>query len=125
MLLARRQELTDLGLRVAANVAPVTDDQISLTSLPGVSARFDAATQTIYITAPSEALIPNLLRPAANPASAIPLQSATGATLNYDVAGAAANGHAYGSGLFDARIFSPFGVASTDFLAYGGANPIG
>jgi outer membrane usher protein len=125
VLLARRHELTELGFRLPANVVPVTDDLIALTSLPGVSARFDAATQTIYFTAASEALLPNLLRPAANPASAIPLQSAVGATLNYDVVGAVSNGHAYGSGLFDARIFSPIGVASTDFLAYGGANPNG
>lgn len=124
VLLARRQELTDLGLRVPANVVPVTDDLIALTALPGVGARFDAATQTIYITAPSEALVPNLLRPAVSPAPAIPLQSSVGATLNYDVLGAATNGHADGSGLFDARIFAPIGVASTDFLAFAGRSPI-
>jgi outer membrane usher protein len=123
VLMAKRQELTDLGLRLPANVVPLIDDLIALTSLPGVNARFDATTQTIYITAPSEALLPNLLRPAANPGPAIPLESAVGATLNYDVVGAVTNGHAYGSGLFDARVFSPIGIASTDFLAYGGASP--
>ena len=122
MLLAKRQELADLGLRVPPNVAPTIDDLVALTSLPGVTTRFDPATQTIFITAPSSALVPNLLRAAAPPAPTVPLRSSVGATLNYDVVGADTNGRAYGSGQFDARIFSPIGIASTDFLAYGGAN---
>ena len=125
VLFARRKELADLGFRVPANVASGPDGLIALWSLPGVRVRFDPATQTIYFAAPNEALLPNLLRVAANPASAIPLQSSTGATLNYDLVGAVTNGHAYGSGFFDARVFSPLGVASTTFLAFDGANTIG
>jgi outer membrane usher protein len=122
-LLAKRQELMQLGLRVPPDVVPVTDDLIALSSLPGVTARFDAAAQTIDINAPSQALLPNLLRIAANPVSNIPLESAVGATLNYDIIGAESGGHAYGSGLFDFRAFSPIGIASTGFLAYAGENP--
>jgi outer membrane usher protein len=122
-LLAKRQELTDLGLRVPQNVAPTTDDLVALTSLPGVTARFDPATQAIYITAPAQALLPNMLRVAtASTGSAVPLESAAGFTLNYDVTGADTSGHAYGSGQFDMRVFSPVGIASTDFLAFAGSS---
>jgi outer membrane usher protein len=121
-LLATRQELADLGLRVPANLAPVAGNLIALTSLPGVTTRFNPAAQTIDITAPETALLPNLLQVAANPASAIPLESAVGATLNYDVVGSEAQGRAFGSGLFDFRVFSPVGIASTDFLAYSSGN---
>jgi outer membrane usher protein len=120
VLLARRQELHDLGLRVPPSVAATPDGLIALGALPGVTVRFDAASQTIYITASDAALLPNLLRTVSAPPSAVPLQASVGATLNYDVIGAVNNGQGSASGSFDARVFSPVGVASTDFLAFAG-----
>lgn len=119
-LLVRRAELTALGLRVPPGVAPVTDGLLAVASLPGVTARLDAASQTLYLTAADDALTPSQLGVAPAVPSA-PLQSGLGATLNYDVSGAVTNGHPYGSGLFDLRVFSPLGVASTDLLTYAGS----
>jgi outer membrane usher protein len=124
-LFAKRQELTDLGLRVPANLAPAIEDLIAVASLPGVAARFDQEAQAIYITASSQALLTSVLKVATSPGPTVPLESALGATLNYDLVGAVANGRAYWNGLFDFRGFSSVGVASTNFLANSGVNSTG
>ncbi len=121
VLLAKREDLAELGLRVPPGVAPVTDGLYAIASLPHVAVRLDAATQTLYVTASDGALLPRQLHVATSPVPGAPLESALGATLNYDVSGAETNGRAYGSGLFDFRIFSPIGVASTDLLTYAGS----
>ncbi|HET7085767.1 MAG TPA: fimbria/pilus outer membrane usher protein [Rhizomicrobium sp.] len=125
MLLVKREDLGELGLRVAPGVAPLSGDLYSFASLPNVSVRVDQATQTLYVTAAVSALLPEQLQVAGAQVSGAPLESATGLTLNYDVNGTATGGHYYGSGLFDLRAFSPFGVASTDFLAFAGPAPGG
>ena len=121
VLLVKRADLTELGLRVPPGVAPVTDSLYAIASLPHVAVRLDMTTQTLYVTASDGALLPRQLRVATSPVPGAPLESALGATLNYDVSGAVTDGHTYGSGLFDLRIFSPIGVASTDLLTYAGA----
>ncbi len=121
MLLVKRADLAELGLRIPPGVAPVTDSLYAIASLPHVAVRVDEATQTLYVTASDGALLPRQLHVAGSPVPGTPLESALGATLNYDVTGAVTDGHAYGSGLFDMRIFSPIGVASTDLLAYAGS----
>ncbi len=116
-----RADLAELGLRIPPGVAPVTDSLYAIASLPHVTVRVDEASQTLYVTASDGALLPRQLHVAGSPVPGTPLESALGATLNYDVTGAVTDGHAYGSGLFDMRIFSPIGVASTDLLAYAGS----
>lgn len=125
LLLARREDLADFGLRVPRGVAPATDGLIALSALRGVTFKLDEPSQTLYVTASSAALSLKVLNAAAGPPSGVPLESAVGATLNYDVDGAVTNGRAYGNGLFDLRVFSPIGVASTDMLAYASASPNG
>ncbi len=125
-LLVSRADLADIGLRVPAHASTAEDGLIALASLPGVAVRLDTATQTLYLTAGAQALQPQVLHAvgAAAPAD-VPLQSGVGATLNYDVSGGTTDGHGYGNGLFDLRVFSPFGVASTQALAYAGQGPSG
>ncbi|WP_233800582.1 fimbria/pilus outer membrane usher protein [Paraburkholderia sp. HP33-1] len=120
-LLATGESLTNLGLRVPSGVSPDASGLYAIGSLPGVSVRVDIATETLYITAADSALLTKQLRPRNRAVSGAPVESSTGVTLNYDVNGAVTNGREYGSGLFDGRFFSPFGVASTDFLAFAGS----
>jgi outer membrane usher protein len=120
-LLARREELTDLGLRVPKDAAQTQDGLIIVSSLPGVKARLDESTQTVHLSAAAEELAPTILGAGRSAAGGAPLKSSMGVTLNYDVAGTLVDGHGAGSGLFDLRVFSPLGVAWTDMLAYAGA----
>lgn len=120
-LFLRGQDLPQLGLRTPAEVMPGADGLYAIDALPDVSARLDAPTQTLYITAADSALLTRELRVRAAEGSTTPLESGTGFTLNYDVNGAVTNGQKYGSGLFEGRVFSPLGVASTDFLAFAGS----
>jgi outer membrane usher protein len=121
VLLVKRSDLTELGLRIPPGVEPATDSLYAIASLPNVAVRIDQATQTLYVTASDGALLPRRLHVATSPVPGAPLESALGATLNYDLTGAVTNGNGYGSGLFDLRVFSPLGVASTDLLAYAGS----
>ena len=50
-----------------------------------------------------------------------PVESGLGAVLNYDIVGAHASGRSRVDTLFDARLFSPWGVASTQAIARAGA----
>lgn len=120
-LLASGQSLTELGLKVPAEAPPGAGGWYAIGSLPGVSVQLDMAAQTLYVTAAEGALLTRQLRAGRAEAPSAPLESGVGLTFNYDVNGAVTNGRFYGSGLFEARVFSPLGVASTDFLGYAGS----
>jgi outer membrane usher protein len=125
-LFIRREDLTALGLREPSGISPGADGLYAIDALPDVSARLDEATQTLYLMAADSALLTNQLHVGARAeGSGAPMESGTGFTFNYDVNAAVTNGHTYGSGLFDGRVFSPLGVASTDFLAFAGGTPGG
>jgi outer membrane usher protein len=51
------------------------------------------------------------------------IESGTGLTLNYDAVGTYAGGRVSGTGSGELRAFSPWGVASSNWLGYSGANP--
>jgi outer membrane usher protein len=55
----------------------------------------------------------------------VPVESGIGETLDYDVVGTSVSGPNLGSGLFDLRASSPWGVVSSGFLGYAGTNPNG
>jgi outer membrane usher protein len=124
-LFARREELLDLGFRVPDAVAVSKQNLVALTDLPEVSYRLDQATQTLYVTARTDTLLPALLQSGAASAAAYSVESGIGTTFNYDVIGTSLNGHTLGSGMFDLRAFSPWGVASSGLLAYAGTNQLG
>lgn len=124
-LYIRPQELADLGFRVPP-AAPLTPDGLlALSSLKGVTARLDQTTQTLYLQAGAEQLQTNVFQVRQVAASGAPLRSSLGATFDYDLVGSTAQGRSLGSGLFDLRVFSPWGVASTSLLGYAGAAPNG
>lgn len=125
-LLAQRDELHDLGLRVelalrARNAGPASGDLIDLATLPGVTWRLDAPTQTLYFTADNDRLLPTLLpdesplKPARRTSD-----SGTGLTLDYDIFGSLEEGKMGETGSLDLVAFSPSGVVSSDWLGYGG-----
>jgi outer membrane usher protein len=126
-LLAQRNELHDLGLKVqlalrARSAAPSgSSDLIYLSALPGVSWRLDAQTQTLYITADNDRLLPTLL-PDESQAKAPrrSSESGTGVTLDYDLIGTVEDGKMGETGSLDLLAFSPVGVVSSDWLGYGG-----
>ena len=120
-LFVRREELHDLGFRIPDAVAATNQDLIALSDLPDFSYRLDQPTQTLYVTASLGWLTPTLLGPSATANSSPAIESGLGATLNYDVVGTSTRDQQLGSGMFDARAFSPWGVLSSGLLAYAGA----
>ena len=114
-LFIKPDELDDLGFRLPAG--PVSaDGLLPLRSLPGLQYRLDQMTQTLQVTAPNDVLKPELLLAGATATPQIPIESGTGATLNYDVVGTSSAGQNQLAGQFDLRGFSPWGVASTNFI---------
>lgn len=136
VLLATPDELHELGIRgpqglvsrrsKGQGVEP--DSLIALSDLPGLRWRIDQPSQTIYISATDDSLIPNVLEGsnvARLQADAVPeIESGIGATLNYDTA-ATMNGRQVGSSSsLDLRVFSPVGIVSSGVLAYAGAGNV-
>lgn len=122
-LFARPEELRELGFRIPPRLSETKDGLVALADLPNFSARLDRATQTLHVTAGLDALLPALLQAGVPAGKDYHVESGLGTTLNYDVIGTSVNGRQFGSGMFEAREFSPFGVLSTDALAYTGSAP--
>src|SRR5262249_30551722 len=120
-LFARAEELRDLGFRLPPRLAAGNGDLVALADIPDFAARLDRSTQTLYVTAGFDALLPVLLRAGVSAAQDYQVESGIGTTLNYDVIGTSVNGRQFGSGLLDLRAFSPVGVLSTDALTYLGS----
>jgi outer membrane usher protein len=51
------------------------------------------------------------------------IESGTGVTLNYDTVGTFSGVQMGGTGSFETRAFSPWGIVSSEWLGYAGANP--
>ena len=125
VLLARAAELGELGLRVAETAPRSADGLVMVSALPGVSFSLDPSAQTLQLRAGSAQLLPTLLQAGPPEGAAAPLESGAGATLNYDLSDSVTGGRHLASGLFDLRLFSPLGVASTGVLAHAGPSPAG
>jgi outer membrane usher protein len=108
-------------------VPPGSDQLIGLSELPGLTWRLDEKTQTVYIETTNDRLIPVQLQLDANERATgrRVIESGTGVTLNYDTVGTFAGGRNGGTGSLDLRAFSPWGVLSSDWLAYAGATSNG
>ncbi len=124
-LLSQRAELRDLGFQVPAGLPAGPDGLIALADLKGLTWRLDLPNQKLYITATNDRLLPALLRVGGAPGVRVPVESGTGATINYDLNGTSVAGQTIGTGSFDMRAFSPFGVVSSGELAYVGGGPGG
>ncbi len=121
-LYARPQQLRDLGFRVP-NTRASRDGLMALNDLPGIAWKIDTANQRLLVTAIDAALVPNKVQPARGDEQERrrPIESGTGLTLNYDTVGTFSNGQSGGSGSFDLRNFSPWGITSGDWLTYAGS----
>ncbi len=122
-LMARPKELHDLGFRVPSTLTPGPDGLIPLSALPGVTWRVDLQNQVLRATASDSALLPTLLLPEGREAvgGRRVIESGTGVTLNYDVAGTFAAGQNGATESLDLRAFSPKGIVSSDWIGYTGA----
>ncbi len=122
-LMARPDELRDLGFRVPVSRASETGDLIALSDLPGVTWSLDQANQVLHVTASDSALLPTLLQPYGRewPIGRRMIESGTGVTLNYDLSDTYASGKSSGTGSLDLRGFSRWGIISSDWLGYAGA----
>jgi outer membrane usher protein len=124
-LWARPDELRDLGFRVPVSRASETGGLVALSDLPGLTSVLDEKSQVLQVTASDSALLPALLQPLGRePAgSRRVIESGSGVTLNYDTVGTFSGGQKGGSGSFETRAFSPWGILSSEWLAYAGATP--
>jgi len=122
-LMARPDELRDLGFRAPESRAAETGGLVGLSDLPGLHWILDAENQVLRVTATDSALLPELLQPVGRePAgSRRVIESGTGVTLNYDTVGTFSGGQRGGSGSFEVRAFSPWGILSSEWLGYAGA----
>ena len=117
-LFATRRELTELGLQTGPGPA---EEVIAVASLPGVSATLDQPNQAVAFTAATPSLRPAVLGPEAPERRELPIESGVGAVLNYNVIGEYAAGRSRVDTLLDGRIFSPWGVLSSQAIARTGA----
>lgn len=119
-LMARPSELTDLGFKV--DDRRKDDGLIPLSELPGLSWDIDSSQQVLRVKVSDAGLLPTRLGPEALPRDHRVVESGLGMTLNYDLVNTFSSGaNAFTAGL-DMRAFSPFGIVSSDWLVYAGAN---
>ena len=126
-LMARPQELRDLGFQVPASLAPGPDGLVLLSAVPGLVWSLDQQKMALIVKISDSGLVPTLLQPTAR--NELPdhrvIESGTGMTFNYDTVGSFATGPgggAGGTGSMDLRAFSPAGILNSDWLAFAGAN---
>ena len=134
-LMARRSELRDLGFTVPLILfpknpihgAPEPDELVALSDVPGLTWSIDQKSQQLIITATDVRLLPTLVQVDGRESPFVPrvIESGTGITLNYDIVGTSTGGKAGASGLLDLRAFSPWGIVSSGWLGYAGANSSG
>jgi outer membrane usher protein len=124
-LMARPDELRDLGFRVPVSGASETGGLVALSDLPGLLWVLDEKDQVIQVTASDSALLPTLLQPIGRETAGgnRVIESGTGVTLNYDTVGTFTGGQQGGSGSLEITAFSPWGILSSEWLGFAGATP--
>ena len=124
ILMARPEELQDLGFRIPASRTLQSSGLIPLSDLRGLTWTLDQKNQQLIVTASEGSLVPTELMVDGREGSTDHrvIESSTGVTLNYDMAGTYASGQVGATGTMDFRAFSPRGVMSSSWLGYGGAS---
>jgi outer membrane usher protein len=122
-LYARPQELRDLGFLVPSSTLAHSKGVIALNDLRGFQWVMDTQKQQLLVTAIDAILVPTVLQPGRieERERERTIESGTGLTLNYDTVGTFASGQNGGSGSFDLRNFSPWGITSSDWMTYAGS----
>ncbi|MGA9585977.1 MAG: fimbria/pilus outer membrane usher protein [Terracidiphilus sp.] len=123
-LMVRPSELRDLGFRVPDAIILGSHDLIELSSIRGLAWSLDEKNLLLNITASNNLLQATVLQPVGLQAMLAhrEIESGTGITLNYDTVGTYSGGQLGGTGSVDLRVFSRWGVASSDWLGYAGAS---
>lgn len=123
-LMARPDELRDLGFRVPESRATGPSVLIPLSDIPGLTFSLDLKNQELRVTVGDSRLLPTQLEPIGRERNEGPrvIESGTGVTLNYDIVNTIASGQTGTTGSLDLRAFSPWGIVSSGWLAYGGAS---
>lgn len=122
IILAKPEDLHSLGIKADDSIVVSQDGLVALSDLRGLTFRLDQATQTLYVTASNDRLMPQVLS-AGVPDASINIESGTGLTLNYDLYGNELDGQFFGSGLTELRAFSPWGVLSSGLLVHSDIHP--
>jgi outer membrane usher protein len=125
VLAARRDELRNLGFQVPDPIAFEDSGLISLSDLPGLTWRLDQTSQTLFVSAADDRLLPAILQVGRHSNSGGTLENGTGATLDYDVNRTSTGGKSIVSGLLNLRAFSPLGTVSSGLLTHAGGSPGG
>jgi len=123
-LMARPDELHDLGFRVPETHSLDPGGLLPLSDLLGLTWTIDQQNQQLIVTAREGSLVPTELQVDGRTKSSDRrvIESSKGVTLNYDMAGTYASGQTGATGSMDLRAFSNQGVISSNWLAYAGAN---
>jgi len=121
-LMAHPDELLDLGFKV--DERRKADDLIPLSDLPGLIWNIDETNQALRVTVSDNERLPTRLGPgiSGRPQDRRVVESGTGMTLNYDLSNSVSSGQDGFAAALDMRGFSPFGIASSGWLAYAGAS---
>ncbi len=122
-LLARAEELRDLGFRVPDALALRSGGLVALSDLQGLKWTLDLKKQELHVTVNDSRLLPAMLQleRGQKPEGPRTIESGTGVTFNYDVVNTIARGQTGATGSMDLRAFSPWGILSSEWLAYGGS----
>ena len=126
-LMARPEELRDLGFRVPNSLPSGFGGLIALSDLPGLTWSVDQKNQELHVTATDSSLVRTILHSNENesPASRRVIESGTGVTLNYDTLGTFAGGKMGATASLDLRGFSPWGIVDSGWLVNAGAQTNG
>lgn len=122
-LMARPDELRDLGFRIPAPLQPKPGGLIDLSELPGLVWTLDRKNLVLRVTVGDSGRLPTTLQPMGRNAieGRREIESGTGLTLNYDTVGTFTGNQAGGSGSMELRAFSPWGILSSEWLGNAGA----
>ncbi|HEY2858525.1 MAG TPA: fimbria/pilus outer membrane usher protein [Terracidiphilus sp.] len=124
ILMTKPQELRDLGFRVSETNSSMRGGLIPLSSVAGLTWQLDEKNQVLYIVVADSGLTPTVLTPMGGRTAGErrTIESGTGTTLNYDIVNSFSGSQKGATASLDMRAFSPFGVASSGWLAYAGSN---
>lgn len=116
-LLATREDLVGLGLMVGKTAAAKDGALVDVSMLPHIICQIEERTQTLQVRASRGGVAAtHVSMRTTTPDESLPVESSVGAVLNYDLVGISSNGQNMVSGVFDARVFSPYGVLDSNFL---------
>ena len=114
---SRRAELREAGVEVPGSGGP--EDQVVLESVPGLAYRYDETLQTIHLNIPTGLRATHEYEGVSAVADGVPVKSATGAVLNYNLFTSALRSTLNpnvsfqgASATLDGRLFSPLGTLS-------------